>query len=85
VFRLKSAALTMISVETELVEQVILPQVHGLGDGFQVRRALPFAQWRMVGPFIFFDELGPTVFGAGQGVDTRPHPHIGLATLPKLL
>lgn len=67
-----------------LVEQVILPAVRDLG-GFDVRRALPSAQRRMVGPFAFFDAFGPAVFRSGEGVDTRPHPHIGLATLTYLI
>lgn len=67
-----------------LVEQVILPAVRDLG-GFDVRRALPSVQRRMVGPFAFFDAFGPAVFRSGEGVDTRPHPHIGLATLTYLI
>jgi redox-sensitive bicupin YhaK (pirin superfamily) len=67
-----------------LVEQVVLPAVRDLG-GFDVRRALPSIQRRMVGPFAFFDAFGPAVFRAGEGVDTRPHPHIGLATLTYLI
>jgi redox-sensitive bicupin YhaK (pirin superfamily) len=67
------------------VEQVLLPAVRDLGDGFKVRRALPSAQRRMVGPFIFFDSFGPVAFRAGEGLDTRPHPHIGLATLTYLI
>lgn len=67
------------------VDLVILPPVRDLGDGFQVRRALPSAHRRMVGPFIFFDEMGPATFGAGEGLDVRPHPHIGLATITYLL
>jgi redox-sensitive bicupin YhaK (pirin superfamily) len=66
------------------IEKILLPAVRDLGD-FQVRRALPSAQRRMVGPFIFLDSFGPVVFGPGSGVDTRPHPHIGLATLTYLL
>lgn len=66
------------------VEQVLLPAVRDLGD-FDVRRALPSAKRRMVGPFIFLDSFGPAVFRAGEGVDTRPHPHIGLATLTYLI
>ncbi|PTQ12234.1 hypothetical protein CLG96_06710 [Sphingomonas oleivorans] len=66
------------------VEQLLLPAVRDLGD-FDVRRALPSAQRRMVGPFIFLDSFGPAVFRPGQGVDTRPHPHIGLATLTYLI
>jgi redox-sensitive bicupin YhaK (pirin superfamily) len=67
------------------VEQVILPPVRDLGDGFMVRRALPSARRRMVGPFIFLDHFGPTVFHAGEGQDIRSHPHIGLSTLSYLL
>lgn len=52
--------------------------------GFQVRRLLPGHPIRMVGPFIFFDHMGPAVFPAGAGVDVRPHPHIGLATVTYL-
>lgn len=66
------------------IEQIILPNVRDIG-GFDVRRALPSAQRRMVGPFVFLDSFGPVVFGAGEGVDTRPHPHIGLATISYLL
>jgi len=67
-----------------LVEMAILPRTRDLGDGFTVRRVLPFAKRRMVGPFIFFDAMGPTIFRAGTGIDVRPHPHIGLATLTYL-
>ena len=67
------------------VEQVLLPNVRDLGDGFQVRRALPSAQRRMVGPFIFLDSFGPVTFRAGEGLDSRPHPHIGLSTLTYLI
>lgn len=67
-----------------VVEQLILPAVRDLG-GFDVRRALPSAQRRMIGPFSFFDAFGPAVFRSGEGVDTRPHPHIGLATLTYLV
>jgi len=66
------------------IEQIILPNVRDIG-GFDVRRALPSAQRRMVGPFIFLDSFGPVVFGPGEGIDTRPHPHIGLSTLSYLL
>ncbi len=67
------------------IEKVVLPAVRDLGDGFQVLRALPTRERRMVGPFVFFDQFGPTVFRAGQGLDTRPHPHIGLSTLTYLI
>jgi redox-sensitive bicupin YhaK (pirin superfamily) len=59
---------------------IITPRVHDLG-GFQVRRAVPSIQARSVGPFVFVDHFGPTVFERGRGVDVRPHPHIGLATV----
>jgi redox-sensitive bicupin YhaK (pirin superfamily) len=66
------------------VDQVIAPPVRDLGDGFRVRRALPAGARQMVGPFIFFDEMGPVVLGPGHGLDVRPHPHIGLATVTYL-
>ena len=59
---------------------VIAPRVHDLG-GFQVRRAVPSLQARSVGPFVFVDHMGPAVFAPGHGIDVRPHPHIGLATV----
>jgi redox-sensitive bicupin YhaK (pirin superfamily) len=62
---------------------VIVPRARDLG-GFSVRRALPSAQRQMVGPFIFFDQMGPAQFIAGKGIDVRPHPHIGLATVTYL-
>jgi len=65
------------------IEQIIVPRARDLG-GFAVRRALPAAQRQMVGPFIFFDQMGPAQLIAGQGIDVRPHPHIGLATLTYL-
>lgn len=67
----------------DAVEQVIVPRARDLG-GFQVRRALPAAARQMVGPFIFFDQMGPVEFLTGKGVDVRPHPHIGLATVTYL-
>lgn len=67
------------------VEAVILPPVRDLGDGFTVRRALPSAKRRMVGPFIFLDQMGPVAFADDQALDVRPHPHIGLATVTFLL
>jgi redox-sensitive bicupin YhaK (pirin superfamily) len=68
---------------SDAVEQLIVPRTVDLG-GFQVHRALPSARSRMVGPFIFFDHFGPAVFKAGDGIDVRPHPHIGLATVTYL-
>ena len=50
-------------------------------DGFEVTRVLPNFDKKMVGPFIFFDHMGPATFTAGNGIDVRPHPHIGLATI----
>jgi redox-sensitive bicupin YhaK (pirin superfamily) len=68
---------------SDLIEQVIVPRSVDLGD-VTVHRALPSARSRMVGPFIFFDHFGPAVFGAGKGIDVRPHPHIGLSTVTYL-
>ena len=66
------------------IETVIVPRARDLG-GFEVRRALPSQARQMVGPFIFFDQMGPAEFLTGQGIDVRPHPHIGLATVTYLL
>ncbi|WP_026439393.1 pirin family protein [Acidocella facilis] len=63
---------------------VITPVSHDIG-GLRVRRALPHASQRMVGPFVFLDHIGPAQFEAGHGLDVRPHPHIGLATLTYLM
>lgn len=65
------------------IEQVIVPRARDLG-GFEVRRALPSARRQMVGPFIFFDQMGPATFIQGSGIDVRPHPHIGLSTVTYL-
>ena len=67
----------------DAIEQVIVPRARDLG-GFEVRRALPAAAKQMVGPFIFFDQMGPAEFLIGTGIDVRPHPHIGLATVTYL-
>jgi redox-sensitive bicupin YhaK (pirin superfamily) len=64
----------------DAIALVIVPRSVDLG-GFTVRRALPHVKRRMVGPFIFFDHFGPVEFRSGQGIDVRPHPHIGLATV----
>ena len=66
------------------VKRVINPRLKDLG-GLKVRRALPARELTAVGPFIFFDEMGPVSFPAGQGIDVRPHPHIGLSTLTWLI
>jgi redox-sensitive bicupin YhaK (pirin superfamily) len=68
----------------DAIETVIVPRARDLG-GFEVRRALPSAKRQMVGPFIFFDQMGPAEFLTGQGIDVRPHPHIGLGTVTYLL
>jgi hypothetical protein len=65
---------------TDAVELIIEARERDLG-GFSVRRLLPFAKRRNVGPFVFFDHLGPAVLAPGKGIDVRSHPHIGLATV----
>jgi redox-sensitive bicupin YhaK (pirin superfamily) len=67
-----------------MIDALIVPRARDLGDGFQVRRALPAAERRMVGPFVFFDQMGPVSLPPGRGLDVRPHPHIGLATVTYL-
>ena len=69
----------MATIESPVL-QTITPVTHDLGD-FKVNRTLPGHQRTMVGPFIFFDHFGPAEFRSGQGIDVRPHPHIGLATV----
>jgi redox-sensitive bicupin YhaK (pirin superfamily) len=64
--------------------KVITGKKHDLGDGLVVQRVLPQAGQRRVGPFVFFDYIGPAVFAPGKGIDVRPHPHIGLATVTYL-
>jgi redox-sensitive bicupin YhaK (pirin superfamily) len=66
------------------LETVVVTRERELVDGFRVRRALPSARRRMVGPFIFLDQMGPEVLSAGLGLDVAPHPHIGLATVTYL-
>ena len=63
--------------------QIVAPTTHDLG-GFKVHRTLPSRERRMVGPFIFFDQMGPAKLDPGTGIDVRPHPHIGLATVTYL-
>jgi redox-sensitive bicupin YhaK (pirin superfamily) len=67
----------------DAIEMIIVPRARDLG-GFEVRRALPSAKRQMIGPFIFFDQMGPAEFITGQGIDVRPHPHINLATVTYL-
>jgi redox-sensitive bicupin YhaK (pirin superfamily) len=64
--------------------QLIQGRERDLGEGFQVRRVLPSAQRRSVGPYVFLDHFGPVTLGAGVAMDVRPHPHIGLATVTYL-
>jgi redox-sensitive bicupin YhaK (pirin superfamily) len=72
-----------VTVAPRIVERVLEPRPRDLGD-FAVRRVLPAAGLQTVGPFIFFDHMGPAEFGPEQGVNVRPHPHIGLATVTYL-
>jgi redox-sensitive bicupin YhaK (pirin superfamily) len=67
----------------ELILQTILPSTHDLG-GFKVHRTLPNKERTMVGPFLFFDQMGPAHLPQGQGIDVRPHPHINLSTVTYL-
>ena len=71
------------AVEPDAIETLIIPRARDIG-GFEVRRALPSTQRQMVGPFIFFDQVGPAEFLDAGGIDVRPHPHIGLATITYL-
>lgn len=67
----------------DAIETLIVPRSRDLGS-FEVRRALPAPERQMVGPFIFFDQMGPAEFVTQQGIDVRPHPHIGLSTVTYL-
>jgi redox-sensitive bicupin YhaK (pirin superfamily) len=67
----------------DAIETVIIPRARDVGN-FEVRRALPSTDRKMVGPFVFFDEMGPAEFLTDQGIDVRPHPHIRLATVTYL-
>ncbi len=73
----------MTDASRDVIEHVIQPRTRDLG-GFTVARVLPVAKRRSVGPFIFFDRMGPAEFPPGEGIDVRPHPHIGLATVTYL-
>ncbi|SIT58267.1 Pirin-like protein CC_3178 [Mesorhizobium prunaredense] len=68
---------------SDQIELMVIPNAKDIG-GFQVRRALPTAKRRLIGPFIFFDRMGPAILRAGQALDVRPHPHIGLSTVTYL-
>lgn len=67
----------------DAIEHLIIPRSSDIG-GFAVRRALPTRQRRLVGPFIFFDRMGPAILKAGEALDVKPHPHIGLSTVTYL-
>lgn len=68
---------------SDLIDRVIVARPRDLG-GFSVRRALPSVRQRLVGPFVFFDQMGPATLPPNQGMDVRPHPHIALATVTYL-
>ena len=68
---------------SDLITQTLLPTTHDLG-GFKVHRTLPHRERTTIGPFIFFDQMGPATLALGQGIDVRPHPHINLATVTYL-
>lgn len=72
-----------VTAATTAVELILLPRDKDLG-GFSVRRLLPTARRKMVGPWIFFDHMGPAQFAAGEGINVRPHPHIGISTVTYL-
>jgi redox-sensitive bicupin YhaK (pirin superfamily) len=72
------------STRASALETVILPRTSEIAEGFKVRRALPSSRRRMVGPFIFLDQMGPEILRAGKALDVAPHPHIGLATVTYL-
>ena len=67
----------------DAIDLIVVPNLKDIG-GFDVRRALPTARRRMVGPFIFFDRMGPAILRPGMAMDVRPHPHIGLSTVTYL-
>ncbi len=70
-------------MSSDSILQTLAPVTHDLG-GFKVHRTLPHKQRTMVGPFIFFDQMGPAHLGVGEGIDVRPHPHINLSTVTYL-
>lgn len=72
-----------MSTTSSNLDVILIPRTSDIGN-MEVRRALPSAQRRMVGPYVFFDQMGPGILGVGQGLDVRPHPHIGLATVTYL-
>lgn len=68
----------------DAVQTIVPGRVRDLVGGFKVQRVLPYSLRRMVGPFIFLDQMGPAILQAGAGLDVAPHPHIGLATVTYL-
>jgi len=77
------AEVRFAAAEIDPIQTIVVPRTSDSG-GFAVRRALPSQQQRMVGPFVFFDQMGPGEFLTDQGLDVGPHPHIGLATVTYL-
>ena len=75
---------TKMAPACRALETIVVPRPRDIG-GFEVRRVLPSAERRNVGPFVFFDQMGPAELAPGSGIDVRPHPHIGLATVTYLL
>ncbi|MBB5752075.1 pirin family protein [Prosthecomicrobium pneumaticum] len=71
------------AASSDAIDLIVVPRTSDIG-GFEVRRALPTARRRMVGPFVFLDQMGPAAIALGEGLDVRPHPHIGLATVTYL-
>ena len=71
------------AASVDAIDLVIVPRAVDLGE-MEVRRALPSTKRQMVGPFIFFDQMGPAEFLTDQGIDVRPHPHVNLATVTYL-
>ena len=80
---LAAIAMEIAPMTDTIHDRIIQPKPRDIG-GFSVRRSLPHAGRRTVGPFIFFDHMGPATFPPGAGIDVRPHPHIGLATVTYL-
>ncbi|MEM7729481.1 MAG: pirin family protein, partial [Pseudomonadota bacterium] len=74
----------MLSPEPSPIKASLKPKLKELGGGFTVRRALPMVTHRSIGPWVFFDHFGPVNYAPGEGMDVRPHPHIGIATVTYL-
>src|SRR4051812_28730367 len=80
----KSPSSASLAAPASAVDLEIVGRERDLGGGLMVRRLLPTVAQRMVGPFIFFDHMGPVGMAPGAGIDVRPHPHINLATVTTL-